>query len=265
MSGNLLSDRSVNDLGEVLDWFRNVGPAGLPQPHSPENPRRVEKPHYNLRGHLLQDLAGNETALFAQVVRVPTDNSWQVDLFGLWNASDLGFTLQLKYDETSIWTTAPIASPNGLASAEDVQAAIVAASGMAESDVVVSFGNPTYSPHFQDNTFFDVPDGNNPSGAILENNVGTWLIHLRSIDNPAYSLVARQTSGGLIQDTSVVVSRKTFEKFTGYTDICFDAFGQSRSAPIRAGSKVILMWFYDSGYGVVGASQKDFAVLEDEG
>ena len=244
--------QSIEDLRQTVDhWRRNQGKL---QPNAPKhgNHDLTQGHTYPIRCYTLQDISYGEWGLAMQLHRAHSANSFKVDLFGLWELTTINFTLELEVNGIVQFTTAPI-NGSGTTSAVDVRNAIVAASTLTPEEVIVELGNPYSSPNL-------LPSANNnykdPVGGSI---TGSWHITFPTYPTEILELKALNVSGQVIHDSSLIVSRRTFEQPTGHEVWVFDALDLALPAPIRAGSKVVCLPFQE-GYGITAANQTDFHV-----
>jgi len=242
---------SLDDLRSTVNHWRNNQGSIEPKPVLQQHPNLAQDFTYPIRGYTVQDISFGEWGLVKEVVRAHSANSFKVDLFGLWNLTTINFTLELTMNGVVQFTTGPI-NGSGTTTAVDVKNAILSASLLGNDDVVVDLGNPYVSPNI-------LPSAHNNYTSPGQSITGSWHISFPVYQTQILELKATNVSGQVIHDSSMVVSRRTFEQTTGREIWAFDAYDLALPAPIRAGSKVVCLPFIE-GYGIVGANQVDFHV-----
>lgn len=183
----------------------------------------------NKRGWLVQDVAYGEIASVLIGEYNPAFTTIKLDQFGLWSIAPQ-FTLKIFLSGT--------------------QVAEQAFNNPTCTQLSTAFGCQTFlgNPVSSNSSDWDITPNSLGSGKIDH---GCWLL---VFNNPNITAEVVSTNGALVEGKAFEVS-VSHDIPTG-VEQAFDVY--DLEWPLNRGSKVILQWFQDRGYGITSAYPKQF-------
>lgn len=284
----------------MLDWYRSQQSQSMRSPPRngiPKNPLGYPRPPQ--RAILLQDLFAGGSALAAILTAAESPRTFIVIVVGINFVADSAFRLSgfVNSFGGSVNSGQPLFADNNETApipvnttADEMRDIILASANpnipFSRNDINVTVGNPLVhrdlvytaesllgqSGYPSENSPSVVtPDPDNPDD-LPQSYTGIWIVEFRGyFDKPtlAVELESRTDNAGnddaaYMRGQSSIVVRKMFDVDTGETEIVRDALDIGMPTPLKAGTKVVLMDFVDTGYNVIASGFREMDIDTEE-
>jgi hypothetical protein len=276
MSDNvLLTEESVEaiqqHMDEVSNFALNTGRAPLST--------RSATPGAMLRGYLMQGVSRGQMALCALVSRRPEYRCFKIDLAGViytnYPTGDSRFQLRF-YKDGATWFDTAILDVDNLTAGALLEAISYASADPNTGDqqlptdcMVAALGHPTQHTNMQpnDELYPAIPSTYQP-GDLIDSKIGSWVfgIHNASLpDGFDVDLLFSFDADDPVQlaGPGVMTLYEVYDVPTGEIIVVTDVMEVASPSPLRGGTKIVVGFFDDVGYGIVSAHPREYLFEQD--
>ena len=272
MSDHTLTSESIDVIQETVDTVQRMFPFGAktgilsPEPSSSSN----------LRGYLLQGVSRGQKALCAITARRPEYRCYKIDLAGIVYTNDPDseskFQLRFKKDgatwfDTDILTVADLTIGKLLHAISNASMLLGSQNGIQTTKMLGTLGHPFQATHLinNDELYPSLPS-TYKLGDYIDSKTGSWLFAIHRDALPVdpivfdIDLLFTIDAANPVQLVGPAVMT-LYEIFDCPTTIILpvtDVFDVASPTPLRPGTKVILSYFDDVGYGITNAYPREY-------
>lgn len=226
-----------------------------------------------LRGYLLQGVSRGQSALCSLVTRDASYRSFKVDLAGIMFEDTTSNTSKFKLrfikndgsGSSVTWFDTAELAVEGLTASLLKDEIVIASNGdISSSDLLTDLGHPITSNLLIDNDeLYPTPTLSPTSGYEIDSKIGSWIFAIRADILPNGFDVNLLFSLSLTEPVHIYgPAVMTLYEISDVPSFIYipvtDVLDVASPTPLRGGTKVVLAYFGDVGYGIIAANPREY-------